>query len=372
MAIDPSTNATMAGRITAADANYPFGSSKDETGAGANDGTPYFKARADDIFGLQQAILEEAGITPSGNADTAILSQYMEGLKKILKSGRKNLVHNGRGRIQQRPDGALSNSFVFGGDRWAFQAGGTVGAGTITTVTNAVAGNSGSAHRLTGVTLTGSGTVRGRSRYESLDTIEFKDQAMVISANVFHDVGSPIDYTITVNKADAKDDFSTTTLVAASSTISVASGVSVPISLAIADLGDVTNGIEIIIEADSGAVTTKAFEFTDIQAERGTVATVFEFRPIAEEEILVLRYFWVAQGTWFAWHGIRDIYANISGFISIPFPVIMRVGPTIIRTLNNGVAGTQTSNTDHYREVAISNATAVSSSITLFSADAEL
>lgn len=87
MALNPSTNATMAGRVTGADANYPYASSKDESSPGAGDGTPYFKARADDLFGLQQALLKSAGITPSGNADTAVLSEYMQAIVE-LASGR--------------------------------------------------------------------------------------------------------------------------------------------------------------------------------------------------------------------------------------------------------------------------------------------
>jgi hypothetical protein len=80
MAINPSTNGTMMGRITAPDANYPYGSSKDESGAGAGDGTPYFKARADDIFGFQQALLRASSIVPSGNADNVLVSQYLQSL----------------------------------------------------------------------------------------------------------------------------------------------------------------------------------------------------------------------------------------------------------------------------------------------------
>ena len=87
MAINPSTNGTMTGRVTAADANYPYASAKDESSPGAGDGSPYFKARADDIFGFQQALLEAANITPSGNADTALVSEYMQAIVE-LSSGR--------------------------------------------------------------------------------------------------------------------------------------------------------------------------------------------------------------------------------------------------------------------------------------------
>ena len=88
MALNPSTNGTMSGRITAPDASYPYGSSKDETSAGAGDGTPYFKARADDIFGFQQWLLNQAGIVPSGTADTALVSQYGDALKYLIDEGR--------------------------------------------------------------------------------------------------------------------------------------------------------------------------------------------------------------------------------------------------------------------------------------------
>lgn len=85
MAINPLL--TFVGRITAADANYTYGSSKNETAAGAGDGTQYIKARADDIFGFQQALLRLASIVPSNNAETQLASQYLQSLVE-LASGR--------------------------------------------------------------------------------------------------------------------------------------------------------------------------------------------------------------------------------------------------------------------------------------------
>lgn len=101
MALNPSTNVTMAGRITAADANYPFGSSRDESAPGAGDGSPYFKARADDIFGLQQALLRAAGITPSGSADTALLSEYLQAI-----------IEQVMGRANTYDDTGVANAYV--------------------------------------------------------------------------------------------------------------------------------------------------------------------------------------------------------------------------------------------------------------------
>ena len=280
MAINLTTDANFVGRHTAATPDYPFGSAKDETSPGAGDGSPYILSRANDLFGFMQALLEGADITPSGNADTALVSQYLDAAKIILKSGLKTLFHNARGEVQQRADGTLSTSYIFGGDRWAVQAGGTVSAGAIGTTSASSAGLTGFAHAVAGVTLTGAGKIRIRSRYESRDCVDFINSIALISAEVFHDVGSNIDYTITVNKADALDDFSSTTLISASSAISVPTSVGTLIQHAISDLGDVTNGIEIVIEADCGAVTTKLFEFTDMQFSDSSVVLNFPYTGI--------------------------------------------------------------------------------------------
>lgn len=85
MALNPSTK--YPGRITAPDANYTYGSSQDESSPGAGDGTPYEKARANDIFGFQQSLLRAANIVPSGSAETQLVSEYTQAIVEIA-SGR--------------------------------------------------------------------------------------------------------------------------------------------------------------------------------------------------------------------------------------------------------------------------------------------
>lgn len=87
MAFDISTDSQYIGRFTAADADYPRGSSKNETSPSAGDGSPYLKIRADDLMGFQQGLLRSAGIVPSGDADTALVSEYLQALVEIA-SGR--------------------------------------------------------------------------------------------------------------------------------------------------------------------------------------------------------------------------------------------------------------------------------------------
>lgn len=81
MAIRPEDEYTNA---TAADADYPEGSFKNETVAGLLDGTPFEKAWPNDIYGFLQKLLDVAGITPSGAPDTVLASDYYDSLIAIF------------------------------------------------------------------------------------------------------------------------------------------------------------------------------------------------------------------------------------------------------------------------------------------------
>ena len=83
MAINP--EAQYPGKITPSSADYPFGEARNITTPGDGTGTPWEAALVNDLFGFQQAILSEAGATPSGDPETASASQYLAGLKAILR-----------------------------------------------------------------------------------------------------------------------------------------------------------------------------------------------------------------------------------------------------------------------------------------------
>ena len=83
MATNPSTLPENSGRITAPDADYPYGSAKDDTTGTTGDGTPIKKALLNDTYGFYQWLLSEAGIVPSGNAETVNASQLGESLQKV-------------------------------------------------------------------------------------------------------------------------------------------------------------------------------------------------------------------------------------------------------------------------------------------------
>lgn len=94
-------SSTYPTRVTAPDADYSYGSSKNETTPGAGDGTPTELARSNDVFGLQQSLLRAAGITPSNVADTQLVSEYVQAIVEIAS-----------GRAFQYVDSGAANAYV--------------------------------------------------------------------------------------------------------------------------------------------------------------------------------------------------------------------------------------------------------------------
>ena len=82
MAIKP--DSLFVGKIAAASTDYPLGSARNVTTSGDGRGTPFIADLVNDTFGFQQAILAEAGITPSQTPDTAVDSQYLGSLRALL------------------------------------------------------------------------------------------------------------------------------------------------------------------------------------------------------------------------------------------------------------------------------------------------
>lgn len=78
MAINPET--LFPGKINPSDADYPFGSARNITTPGDGTGTPFVASLVNDTFGFQQAMLAYGGAVPSGDPETALVSQYLNAL----------------------------------------------------------------------------------------------------------------------------------------------------------------------------------------------------------------------------------------------------------------------------------------------------
>lgn len=66
---------------------YPDTAGKNATGPSAIDGTEFVKIFVDDIWGRFQAILDYAGLTPTGVTESASVSQHIEAIKKGFAIG---------------------------------------------------------------------------------------------------------------------------------------------------------------------------------------------------------------------------------------------------------------------------------------------
>jgi len=69
------------GRANPASDEYPQGSVKNKTSLDLNDGTPLEKDWANDKEAFFQGLLMATGVTPSGNTDTVLESDYMDALR---------------------------------------------------------------------------------------------------------------------------------------------------------------------------------------------------------------------------------------------------------------------------------------------------
>ena len=83
--INLATDSELTGRVTAADADNPYGSIKNETAPGANDGTQLIKRRSDNIFGFLYAAMVAASIVPDGDVETATSSQVLTALHTLYR-----------------------------------------------------------------------------------------------------------------------------------------------------------------------------------------------------------------------------------------------------------------------------------------------
>jgi hypothetical protein len=199
--------------------------------------------------------------------------------------GLKNKFHNGGCEVAQRNAPSLSTTFQYGAvDRFlAAVTAGTVSAGTIAQNTAASVGRTGKSLHCSGVTTTGLAVVSAKQRVESVDAVKFKNQNGSVSLRVYQDTGGAINYQITIRKPTAADNYASTTQIAQSGLISVPNATDTLIAFANQALGDCSNGLEVQVDAQCGAVTIKNFHFTEWQIEEGPVATPFERRPYTQE-----------------------------------------------------------------------------------------
>jgi hypothetical protein len=69
--------------INNTDGAFPLVTSRNSTGPGNLDGTPYIKNFIDDLWGFSQALMSAAGLTPNAVQESATASQRLEAIRRI-------------------------------------------------------------------------------------------------------------------------------------------------------------------------------------------------------------------------------------------------------------------------------------------------
>lgn len=240
----------------------------------------------DDLGTAAAADVEDFATAAQGTkADSAVQPE------DLTYPGLINAVINGGCAVSHRGNKSLSTSWQYGPvDLLAVKAEGTVSAGTIKQVTSAFSlAQSGHACFVENATLTGSGAILFRHRIEAKDAALFYNKPAHFSARTYHDSGATRDCVMTIRKANAADDFSSTTQIA-TETDTVANDTNATVGMAVSDMGDCRNGIEIEVKIVCGAITTKDFFIAEQQLSIGNFQRPFELRPAALETRLVHRY----------------------------------------------------------------------------------
>jgi hypothetical protein len=110
MALIPS--ASYPGQTATSDAGYPQGKAQNILVAGDGTGTPWEADLANDLFGMQQALLDESFITPTGNPDEVGASQYLDAIEALADRSLTKLALSNS--VARTPASAYVGTFTGG------------------------------------------------------------------------------------------------------------------------------------------------------------------------------------------------------------------------------------------------------------------
>jgi hypothetical protein len=296
------------------------------------------------VGGAERAVVDTSGnITPSvDNAQTlGSASKRWSDVQTASISagsynggqlaGMRNRIINGDMRVAQRGDVAVvANTVQYGGcDRFTSAVTAATASGTIRRQSGISGTVSGYAQAITSLTTTGTTTVAWSQRIEKENTYSLNGKSVTVQLKVWQDTGSTQTFTAGIYKANAADNFSSTTLIGSTSSVSVPTSTWTTMTFTVT-LGatDASNGLLLYGAYNSiAAVTSKFFNIGDVQLEQGSVATPFEHRPYGVELALCQRYF---QTFSFSENLIGfqlTGYSTSAAVGHLKFPVTMRAAP---------------------------------------------
>lgn len=251
--------------------------------------------------------------------------------------GFKNRIINGAMMIDQRNAGASKTVPVttqtYTLDRWQVYS-----IGNSCTIQKVASG-------VTGVPyvaqITGNTSISAINFYQAIESVNIADLAgttVTLSVKLANSLLTTV--TWTAYYANTADNFSATTQIASGS-FTVNSTLS-DYSIQIALPANAANGVQIVLGV--GAQTSGTWKIGNVQLEKGSTATSFDYRPYGTELALCQRYYqnsYVNQAVGTASATNPVTWTSVATFsyqnLTVNFPVTMRASPTV---LTYGAAGT--------------------------------
>lgn len=90
MAISP--QALWPSQVVTGDAGYPYGKARNQAVPNDGTGTPLEQNVVNDLFGMQQALLDAVGVVPSGTPDRVGNSQYVAAIRELILRSQAELA----------------------------------------------------------------------------------------------------------------------------------------------------------------------------------------------------------------------------------------------------------------------------------------
>jgi hypothetical protein len=203
-------------------------------------------------------------------------------------AGFRNRIINGDMRVAQRGISGTATGAMYTLDRWfAFQTGTALAwSKQVMSVDGITASDT---FYVTGAA--GNTVFNLSQRIEASNSRDLGGKSVTVSYMVYQTSGSTVSVGTQLLYCTTRDTFPATNLIGSIASTSVPTSVWTKVSGTVSVPAAASTGIQVILWANSTAITTGVVAITNVQLEIGSVATPFEQRPYGMELALCQRYY---------------------------------------------------------------------------------
>ena len=289
------------------------------------------------LTGTPTAPTAAAGTNTTQLATTAFVTTASLG----VTSGFRNVLINGAFDIWQRGTSfsTTAGTRTFIADRWYVVPSGGSLAGVSRNTTNPGAFGTYSAYSLVLIGNTNVTTCLLGQRIEAANMPSLR-RTVTFSARILNFTGASFNPSLILSTPNAEDNFSSVTAQSTNALGTAASNSWTTVTWTgdISGYTNITNGLQVEIQIPSGSLdsNSKFLAITEVQLEKGSVATPFARRNVGEELLLCQRYYWRtidSQAYGLIMSG--GVEATTSAAVGCVLPVTMRATPSM--ALGSGI-----------------------------------